>query len=448
MSLSDILLDLEDSRCVDETVSRRVLPILAVLACSPPAKDSATSTDQHEAPPKTPAVKPETPPEQPTTSPIARSINAFSFDLYRRLATKPGNMVLSPASVAIALGMTATGARGPTAAEFDAVLRTEVSGLPESRWHTALGKLARDWTAQSTTSDGPEIHVAAANRLFVQEGLRVVAPLMGDLNEYIAPIHRVDFAAPEAARTHINDWVGEQTHDRIRELVPSGGISPTTRLVLANALYFKSDWVNPFPARGTKNAPFHIEANEVVSVPTMHNTAGYQYAKVDGASVVQMHYWRTTFAMVIVVPDAIDGLQGVEVRLSAKTVADWVAALKRERIEVALPKFKLAPSTSLTLRSALQELGLITAFSDDADFGDLVHKSEGPLKISNVFHKGFIEVDEDGTEAAAATAVALKKRSIQLQPAIKVAVDRPFLFLIRDTSTGAVVFVGRVVDPR
>ena len=436
-------------------MSRRLLPLLLVLGCSPSTPEPATATDQREAPskPTTPTpepVKPSNPePAAPDTSdPIARSINAFSFDLYGQVAAEPGNLIVSPASVAIALGMTANGAQGPTAAEFDTVLHTKASGLSDPQWHAALGKLVRSWTAQASHPDGPSIDFSAANRLFVQDGLGFLdAFITASEAHYAAPVEPLNFAAAEQARAHINGWVEQQTHDRIVELIPSGGIDASTRLVLVNALYFRGDWLHPFSARGTKDAPFHVGGTEAVSVPTMYNNARYPYAKVDGASVVQMPYWRSTFAMTLVVPDAVDGLPALEARLSPETLAGWVAALKPQGIGVALPKFKLEPSSSLALSSALKGLGLTLAFSDRADFGGILPESEEPLKISEVFHKGFIEVDERGTEAAAATAVAVK-RGGGGQPDLEVEVDRPFLFFIRDTETGATVFMGRVVDPR
>jgi serpin B len=267
---------------------------------------------------------------------------------------------------------------------------------------------------------------------------------------FAAPLDPVDFrGAHEAARAKINDWVEAQTHDRIQDLLPAGSVDPSTRLVLVNAIYFKSQWMKPFPEQRTAPAPFFAAAGKR-DVPTMSHTEHFSFteSKADGVQVIELPYGDPGFAMTLVVPLAKDGLGKVEAALTADRLSAWVGALAGERIALSLPKFRIAPAEGLRLAGVLGELGIRKAFTGEADLTGIAPASE-QLQLSEAFHKGFIAVDEKGTEAAAATAMTARAGSAApVGEPRAVKVDRPFLYFIRDTRSGLVMFMGRVVDPK
>jgi len=380
---------------------------------------------------------------------VSQSINAFSIDLYKQVSGAEGNLVTSPASVAIALSMTYQGATDNTAAEFESVLHVE--GIEPGQWHAAAGELAQRWMTTAPAQEGqpPSPEVALANRLFGAEGVPFKDTFMTQsARDYRARMERVDFSASEATRAHINGWVEDQTHDRIRDLIPSGILNKDTLLVLANAIYFKAQWQETFNEAATHDAAFVANGQETVEVPTMRTTKNFKYSVVDNATVVELPYASSSFAMTLAMPHEPNGLSGLEASLAADSVTQWSAAMRYQRIALSMPKFKIKPAKSLELAGPLKALGLKQAFTDLAQFDGMAAPQDERLKIDEVFHKGFIEVDEKGTEAAAATAVVMMRAgSVPVQP-VPVAFDRPFLFFIRDTHTGAILFMGRVVDPR
>lgn len=382
---------------------------------------------------------------------VAKSINAFSADLYAAAAKSSGNLIVSPSSVAIALGMTYQGARGSTAEEFESVLHIADSGLDADLWHAAAGQLGESWMQTEPAAQGqkPPPEIALANRLFGAQGLEFEQDfLSASHRDYRASLERLDFTAFEQARAHINDWVEERTRDRIEDLLPEGALDKDSRLVLANAVYFKAEWENPFREEATSDAPFFVDGKDRANVPTMHTVESFRHAKTDEATWVQMPYAGSRFAMTLAVPTERDGLARLESSLTAEALSRQLGAMKHQRIQLAMPKFELEPAKSLRLSSVLAGLGLRRAFTDDAEFEGMVAPDVERLKIDEVFHKGFIAVDEKGTEAAAATAVVMMRAGGVPSEPMKVDVDRPFMFVISDTQTGAILFMGRVVDPR
>ncbi len=441
----------------------RALPLLLILGCSSTQGTSPASGSDEKAP--EPAEQPGADAAAPTSSappspkPVSdtdlsaasKSINAFSADLYGRLAGNPGNLVMSPASMVIALGMTYQGATGATAAEFEKVLHVEQSGLAADQWHASMGELGARWMALSESSDErePKPEIAVANRLFGSQDVNFLTPfLTSSQRDYRAPLEPIDFKASEAARAHINGWVEDRTRDRIKDLLPTGSIDGDTLLVLANALYFKAQWQNTFTEEATADGAFFVEGKSKVQVPMMSQIENYKFATTDDASIIELPYSGRSHAMVLVVPKAKDGLSKLEAAFTGDSMDTWLASAKYERIALSMPKFKVAPSKSFALSEELQALGLQRAFTDGAEFFGMADPKEELLKISNVFHKGFIEVDENGTEAAAATAVVMMRAGSVPQEPMPFAIDRPFMFFIRDINTGATLFVGRVVDPR
>ncbi len=442
------------------TMVRRALPFLVLFGCSAtqgntPAgseeQSSATAVSAQEqpstaAPVSIPAPLPVS--ETDLTA-VSQSINAFSIDLYKQVSGAEGNLVTSPASVAIALGMTYQGATENTAAEFKSVLHVE--GIEPEQWHAAAGELAGRWmtAAEAREGEAPPPEIALANRLFGAKGVPFKdAFVTQSARDYRAPMERLDFSASEASRAHINGWVEDRTHDRIRDLIPSGILNKDTLLVLANAIYFKAQWQEPFNESGTHDASFLANGKDKVQVPTMRTAKNFKYTVDDDATVIELPYASSSFAMMLAMPHEPTGLGQLEASLAADSVTKWSAAMTYQRVALSMPKFKVEPKKSVELSEPLKALGLKQAFTDLAQFEGMAAPEDERLKIDKVFHKGFIEVDEKGTEAAAATAVVMMRAGGMPAEPVPVAFDRPFLFFIRDTDTGAILFMGRVVDPR
>ena len=423
-----------------------------LLACgsTEPSKPAAKQPATPQVPVTPPTVSPDPPP--PPTPPVdatraatvARSINAFAVDLHRTLAHEPGDMFVSPASIALAFAMTHAGARGDTERDIARVLHFP-AGDP-AQLHREFAATLAGW---SVAREGQEL--AVANRLYGERTVKF-APAYLDLTRtvFAAPLEAVDFkTAAEPARQNINRWVAGRTHDKILDLIPGGGLSKATRLVLVNAVYFKATWEDPFEATRTEAAKFHGSAGER-PVKLMHRTDTIRLAVIADAKVrlVELPYQGALFSLVVVLPDARDGLRVVEEALNADALAGWVAGASPQRVALKLPRFKIEPGEPLRLRAVLSSLGMASAFGGAADFTGMAAASEA-IRIDEAVHKAFIAVDEHGTEAAAATAVMAKGGGMPpADPPIEFTADHPFLFFIRDMKTGAILFMGRLADPK
>jgi serpin B len=259
---------------------------------------------------------------------------------------------------------------------------------------------------------------------------------------YGAGLRVLDFGgAPEESRIIINDWVSDQTEGRIQNLIPQGAIDPLTRLVLTNAIYFNAAWANPFQEEATRDGPFTLLDGSRITVPMMHQTESFGYARGEGYQAVELPYDGHELSMVLLLPER-DGFGAFEDSLDADQAQAITQNLKRGQVALTMPKFEF--DSRFSLKQALEAMGMPAAFSGGADFSGMTGSTD--LFISNVLHKAFVSVDEEGTEAAAATAVVMKL-SVAAEEPVAVTIDRPFVFLIRDTRTGAILFVGRVVDP-
>jgi serine protease inhibitor len=375
---------------------------------------------------------------------LASSSNVFGFDLYQRLRSKPGNLVISPASLTTALTMAWGGAKGETAEQMRRVLH--LVGSP-GEVMIASGELAR-----SLQDPGRPVVFHIANRLFTQSSYKLVPAFQQKTAKaFGAPVEPLDFRkAPEPARARINQWIEEKTARRIQDLVPRGGVGPDTRLVIVNAIYFLGDWENPFLRDLTRPAPFHLSASETRNVPTMNQSNTYFVGHQGAVTALQIPYKGSAMSMLFLVPDAIDGLPAVEGALGAKALDSLVSAMKPRYLELALPKFEVNPGGSLSLGEDLRALGMTAAFdSKRADFTGIANPVD-PLQrlfAGQVFHKAFVRVDEKGTEAAAASAMGIPTGAGPGGGPPQVRIDRPFLFLIRDNASGMVLFLGRVTDP-
>jgi serpin B len=383
-------------------------------------------------------------PAQDETTRLARSSNAFAFDLYRRLGPGGGNRAVSPASISTALAMAWAGARGGTAVQMQNALRFE--GSPEAMM-AASGRLAA--ALQDPTRP---VVFRIANRLFGEKSCEF-APVYLDATRaaFGAALEPVDFKrAAEKARLLINGWVEEKTEKRIRDLVPRGGVSRETRLVLVNAIYFLGDWAEPFAKEATRPAPFSISASAKKDVPTMHAVEPFRFVAKDALKAVELPYKGGQMSMLVVLPDAVDGLPSLEASLTGERLEGIVKSLASARVSVSLPKFEVDPPGSLPLGEALRALGMVDAFSpSQADFTGIADPPDprDRLFLSEAFHKAFVKVDEKGTEAAAATAVVMDRAAAIMAPPAEFKADHPFLFFIRDNASGMVLFMGRVADP-
>lgn len=389
--------------------------------------------------------------QEPTVKPEARAageaLNRFAVDLYGKLRDEPGNLFFSPASLSTALAMTREGAKGETAAELDRALHFPARLAPAQ---AALLEALRprevsDWDEQGHEKKVPAYELAVANALWGQEGAPFLAPFTALLaKDYGAPLERLDFHDVAAARRRINGWVEERTRQRIKDIVPEGKPSPDTRLVLANAIYFKAAWQEPFEEEATKDAPFHAAGGDV-QARLMRRIDHLALAQDDAVQVLSLPYRGHATSLLVVLPRRRDGLAGVEAGLTAERLAGWVAALKHVKVDVRLPRFEVTQSTDG--KGVLEELGVKRAFdADAADFSGMLETEK--LFVGAVLHKAFVAVDEAGTEAAAATVVTMDAGSAPApETPVDFVADHPFLFLIRHEPTGAVLFMGRLATP-
>jgi serpin B len=366
--------------------------------------------------------------------------NAFAVALYGQLRNGPGNLFFSPESVSIALGMTYAGARGPTAEQM---ARTLDFTLPPDRLAPAMGALLGDLNASHT---GYQLHVA--NGLWAQQGYVFLPGFLNVMrDDYGAGFSQVDFeTATEAAREAINRWVELQTNDRIQNLIAPGVLSGATRLALVNAIYFKGDWQTQFEKAQTKEEEFHVSAAQTTKAPLMHCERGFNYLDGGTFQALERPYKSGELSMIVFLPNAVDGLQAMEQAMTASNTKQWMTQLHHvSEVAVALPKFKMTQQFGLS--RTLAALGMPLAFDKHAaDFTGMTEKRE--LYISAVIHKAYIDVNEEGTEAAAATGVVISRAlAVRPQPPIVFRADHPFVFLIRDNRSGSILFMGRVADP-
>lgn len=348
----------------------------------------------------------------------------FAFKLYGQLKTTEGNLFFSPASIEAALAMTREGAAGNTLRQMSLL-------LPETTIFPMIGK---------------SVTLESANALWVDQKFPILGKFQTAVQEkHGAEIRPADFAGqPEVERETINRWVEEKTRDKIKNLLAPGSVMPDTRLILVNAIYFKGDWLHAFEKEKTTDELFWTVPDASANVPMMTmKPERFGYMENENFQCLELPYLGEEVSMLIVLPKEKDGLPRIEEGLSANALAGWTATLRKEEIEVHLPKFKIELQLA-GLTGVLAALGMTDAFNPAlADFSGI---SAEPLFISDVIHKAFVQVDEKGTEAAAATGVMMRTTALPMPPKVFRA-DHPFLFLIRDNASGAVLFMGRVANP-
>ncbi len=371
-----------------------------------------------------------------STTASAAPDDRFGAELYAALGGT-GNLVFAPANIAAALRMTLLGARGETATQLATTLHL---AKPQD---AAAGLL--ELCALVDSLAGGDLTLRAPNTMWVQSGL----PLQPDFTAALAQaacaqLREADFGhAPGPARQQINDLIAEQTAGKITGLIPSGVITQATRLVLASAIYLKAAWTHPFPPGATQHAAFHPVPGAARQVPTMRQRERLRYLRGDGYQVVELPYAGQRLGMVIVLPDG--PLAAVESRLGRDGLGRLLAGLAVRQVTLALPRFRV--TSQFSLGSALATLGMPLAFTSRADFTGIT--TAQPVHISDVVHQAYLDVDEQGTEAAAATAVVIRAaaRVMRPDPPVEMIVDRPFLFAVTELASGEPLFLGRVTDP-
>ncbi len=440
-----------------------ILMSLLLIACEGGLSAPQPSTPEGEAPPTASASRPallevaqstlprETVPavSEPDLSELVAGNNSFALDLYRVLSSsEEGNLILSPYSISLALVMAYGGARGDTRTQMANALHFN---LPDERLYAAFNAL--------------DLHLASLNQNAPAEGeqpfrLNIANAVWGQIDypfntgyldllaqNFGAGLYLADFIHdPEASRQTINDWVAEQTEQRIRDLLAPGTISPDTRLVLTNAIYFFGAWASQFEEENTADGPFTLLDGSTVTVPMMNQTGFFFYTQNEGYTAVSLPYEGGQAAMLIIMP-AQGQFADFEGAFDAAMLEEVERNLKGGEVILTMPRWEHEAGFSLT--DALTQLGMQDAFDPvSADFTGIVEPlGLPPLFISDVIHKAFIKVDEQGTEAAAATAVIMEAASAPAEEPVEIRLDHPFIYFILDNQTHTILFMGRVLNP-
>jgi len=383
-------------------------------------------------------------PDFPEVAELVVGNTAFALDLYREVVSEQGtgNIFFSPYSISTALGMTYAGARGQTEVEMAEVMHFS---LPQETLHSAFSSLRGMLVAGdlSGAALGEPFTMFVANGLWVQEGFDLQDQYVSLVAScYDAAVTNLDLAGDsEGSRLTINQWVADMTRERITDLIPRGVINADTRVVLTNAVYFKASWFHSFNEMATTRGIFTLADRSLVEVPMMHQTEYFQTAETAGCRAIELPYVDGDTGMLILLPD--DGIEAFEQELDVETLETITARLTSSRIGLTMPAFEF--TRSVQLGKILRSMGMTSAFSSAlADFSGFTGQPD--LFISEVLHKAFVKVDESGTEAAAATAVVMGLTCVPAE-STDFVIDRPFLFLIWNRSTGTIIFMGRMMDP-
>ena len=377
---------------------------------------------------------------------LAEGNTRFALDLYQQIRSEPGNLFYSPYSISSALAMTYAGAQGETAREMADVFHFVID---QQRLHPAFNALDQGLSAlgeiEIEAEGGEPFQLNIANAIWGQKDFHFEEPFLDTLAEnYGAGLRLLDYIQqPEQSRQTINNWVSDQTEKRIRDLIPQGAIDSDTRLVLSNAIYFIATWLEPFEEKMTEEDTFYgLDGNELKVKMMRHGSdQSFGYYRGEGFQVVDLPYVGSQISMLVLVPDQGE-FSNFEENLSFEQLTQVVESLEYTPMYLRFPKFEY--ESEIGLAQTLAKMGMPSAFSGAADFSGMTGSKD--LYISDVFHKAFVSVDEEGTEAAAATAVVMKMVSAPLNP-VELTVDRPFIFLIREHETNSILFIGRVVEP-
>ncbi len=371
---------------------------------------------------------------------LVRGNSAFALDMYHKIRSNEGNIFYSPYSISTAFAMTYAGARGETQKQMAAVFHFT---LDLCQLHPSFSELQAHF--QKLQENSP-FRLNIANALWIQKDYGLLQEFI-EMNQkyYQASLFNLNFRKdPEGSRLKINGWVEDKTEGKIQDLLPGGAIKTLTRLVLTNAIYFKAEWQNTFNADNTKEEEFWITPEEKIKVQMMSQKDRFGYWENEALQILEMPYIREDLSMVVFLPLKKDGLPDLESKLDTETLNNWISKLNPQHVHVFFPKFKTAQN--IDLKKILIALGTVDSFTDKADFSGMEPNKD--LYITDALHKAFIDVDEVGTEAAAATAVSVGVTSIlppEFVPEFKA--DHPFLYLIKDNKTQSILFLGRLIRP-
>ena len=434
---------------------RLILPALTALAalaaCQQPASIPPTAVD-NAAPPAPAEPATETPPApvsdmtDETLRTLAEGNNRFAWSLYDTLNAKGGNVFVSPASVSGAFGLLYPGAAGETATQMAGLFGYDA--VPADMFPAAEKALS-----DAIVTDTDTAKLTIANAVWLREGSELQAAYRAAVQDVMmAKVALVDFTRPAAAAGLINAWVEDHTNDRIKDLIPPSAIRPAlTELILTNAVWFKADWKSPFKAESTGNGTFYAPGGEITAKLMNQTLKKARYLSRDGYAALDLDYSGDDYALTLILPEAQDGLGAVESAMTPEAFTTLLANMDtaaEKRVHVVMPKVKI--EADYNLNDAMMALGLGDLFTSNADFSGLIEGAgPGDLQISQVLHKTFLEIDEKGTEAAAATAIIMERTAIFIpdEEPVEFRADHPFLIALRHKPTGTVMFIGRVEAP-
>jgi serpin B len=371
---------------------------------------------------------------------LAQDNSAFAFDFYHQLSGREGNLFFSPYSISTTLAMTYAGARGETESQMAEALHFSP---PQDKLPSEFSELRS--RLNDAQGDG-KVTLAIANSIWPSDRYKILDSYVGLLkSNYGVSLTPLDYTQTEVARVTINKWVENKTRDKIKDIIGPGMLSPDAKLTLVNAIYFYGKWLSPFQPKDTDKWQFQAGPDKTEDVSMMWQKAEFPYADLGSLQVLELPYQGAELSMLIVLPKSTNGLNAIESGLSQKTLTEWTSKLAKTEVIVRLPKFKMTWGAE-DLSNQLQALGMKDAFDKGiANFAGMDGNPHG-LYIDAVLHKAFIDVQEEGTEAAAATAVGMLGAVAEVEPVF--LADHPFLFLIQDNKTGSVLFMGRLIDPQ
>jgi len=391
---------------------------------------------------------------------IVQGNSEFALELYAKLRDKGENLFFSPYSISTALAMAYAGAQGQTGSQMADVLHFPTYTAPidmlaankqektrapwkNEQFSSAFGKVIQDLNARGKKGN---YELAVANALWGQKGYGFLEEFLNLIKtDYDGRLNEVDFVTTtEMARQTINAWVEEKTNNKIKDLIARGVLDSMTRLVLTNAIYFKGKWARQFKEKNTKQDPFTLLNGSKIDVPMMNQTADFNYIQTEDFQGLELPYVDNELSMIILLPKKFDGLAAFEKTFTLENLSRWLAKPRRCEVIVSIPKFKM--TSQFSLADVLKSMGMADAFIPDvADFSGINGKRD--LFISAVIHKAYVDVSEEGTEAAAATGVIMKTTSAGPTQTPVFRADHPFVFVIRDNHSGSILFIGRVLNP-
>lgn len=371
------------------------------------------------------------------TSAVEEANNKFAIDLFHKIAeNETGNIFFSPVSITSAMGMTCVGAKDETQTQIEKVFHFPHDS---KNFHSELGDIQKRYNSLSAKG----VEISMVNKLWAEKTYKINKPYIKQVKKnYSSSIELVDFIQqPESARSKINSYISDQTKNRINELLPVGSINSLARLVLTNAIYFKGDWQTQFVSKKTKEADFFISSEKKEPCQMMSTNGNFKLFEENDYQALELPYKGDNLSMLIILPTEGIDIKAFQKNLQYSTLKDIVAGLSKQEVWVLLPRFK--STTGYQLKPILTDMGMPIPFSNEANFTKISSKND--LKIFDVYHKAFVEVNEKGTEAAAATAVVIGVKSVMRS--FKFEANRPFIYVIRDTKTGIVLFMGRLSNP-